>query len=262
MRTALEGSWRGHARSLYPGTLGARAPAAPRPAERRRRRVPRARRARATHMHIGGARPLRGRAAGARRAAGRTCARGCTSCRATARSSRRRRSAWAARAGSTTRRFNLDYHVRHTALPAPGDERALRALVGRAVLPAAGPHQAAVGAVAGRGPRATAASRWSPRPTTRSSTASPAPTSLTALFDLDPASRDAAGDPSRWAAAARADAAPSSPPRGRWRDAARLPLRARGAPRARRGSPRAREAPRALGEVAAARLEPGARTRR
>ena len=49
--------------------------------------------------------------------------------------------------------FNLAYHVRHTALPAPGDEEALLALAGAGVLPAPGPLEAAVGAVARRGPR-------------------------------------------------------------------------------------------------------------
>ena len=49
--------------------------------------------------------------------------------------------------------LNLDYHVRHTALPAPGSEEQLRKLGGADLLPAARPHQAALGAVAGRGPR-------------------------------------------------------------------------------------------------------------
>ena len=46
--------------------------------------------------------------------------------------------------------FNAGYHVRHTALPAPAGEHELRRLAGRAVRPAAGPLQAAVGALAGR----------------------------------------------------------------------------------------------------------------
>ena len=49
--------------------------------------------------------------------------------------------------------LNLDYHVRQTALPAPGSEEQLRNLGGADLLPAARPDQAALGAVAGRGPR-------------------------------------------------------------------------------------------------------------
>ena len=49
--------------------------------------------------------------------------------------------------------FNLEYHVRHTALPAPGTEEQLLA-AGRAHrLAAARPREAAVGDVARRGPR-------------------------------------------------------------------------------------------------------------
>ena len=72
--------------------------------------------------------------------------------------------------------FVLEYHVRHTALPPPG-QRGAAAQPRRADLqPAARPPQAAVGAVARRGPATTARGRSSPRPTTRSSTASPAST--------------------------------------------------------------------------------------
>ena len=56
-----------------------------------------------THMHIGGARAVRGRAAGARRVPRAHPSRACTSSRATGRSSRRRRWRPAARCGSTTR---------------------------------------------------------------------------------------------------------------------------------------------------------------
>ena len=55
--------------------------------------------------------------------------------------------------------FNLEYHVRHTALPEPGSEEQLLRLAGADLLPAARPLQAAVGDVARRGPRRTAASR-------------------------------------------------------------------------------------------------------
>ena len=47
--------------------------------------------------------------------------------------------------------FNLDYHVRHSALPSPGSEEQLRNMAARDLLPAARPHEAAVGAVAGPG---------------------------------------------------------------------------------------------------------------
>ena len=73
--------------------------------------------------------------------------------------------------------FNPRYHVRHSALPAPGTDEQLKQPRRAPVRPAAGPHQAAVGDLARRGPRAATASRSSPRPTTRSSTASAASTS-------------------------------------------------------------------------------------
>jgi len=38
-------------------------------------------------------------------------------------------------------RFNLDYHLRHTALPAPGDERQLKRLVGRLLSQKLDPHK-------------------------------------------------------------------------------------------------------------------------
>ena len=49
--------------------------------------------------------------------------------------------------------FNLAYHVRHTALPEPGDEDQLRRLTGRVFSQALDRAEAAVGDVAGRGPR-------------------------------------------------------------------------------------------------------------
>ena len=49
--------------------------------------------------------------------------------------------------------FNLDYHVRHTALPAPGPLGAAAGPDRADLLPAARPLQAAVGDVADRGPR-------------------------------------------------------------------------------------------------------------
>ena len=55
--------------------------------------------------------------------------------------------------------FNLEYHVRHTALPSPGSDEQLRNLVARIFSPAARPLQAAVGAVDRRGPRRRLAGR-------------------------------------------------------------------------------------------------------
>ena len=48
--------------------------------------------------------------------------------------------------------FNLDYHVRRTALPSPGGDDELRNLVGRVMSQQLDRTQAAVGAVGGRGP--------------------------------------------------------------------------------------------------------------
>ena len=50
--------------------------------------------------------------------------------------------------------FNLTYHIRHTALPEPGGEAAAEAARRARLLAAARPLQAALGAVAGAGPRA------------------------------------------------------------------------------------------------------------
>ena len=50
-------------------------------------------------------------------------------------------------------RFNLDYHVRHTALPEPGQRGAAAPADRPDLLPAARPLEAAVGAVAGAGSR-------------------------------------------------------------------------------------------------------------
>ena len=48
--------------------------------------------------------------------------------------------------------FNLSYHIRHTALPEPGGEDAAETADRAGLLAAAGPLQAALGAVAGAGP--------------------------------------------------------------------------------------------------------------
>ena len=57
--------------------------------------------------------------------------RGCTSCRATARSSRSRRSTQARPVWIDDPHFNPGYHVRHTALPAPASLEQLRNVAGR-----------------------------------------------------------------------------------------------------------------------------------
>ena len=49
--------------------------------------------------------------------------------------------------------LNLRYHVRSTALPAPGSEQQLKELAGPRLRPAARPRQAALGDLARRGPR-------------------------------------------------------------------------------------------------------------
>ena len=90
------------------------------------------------------------------------------------------RSARDARCGSTTRTSTSRYHLRHSALPAPGGDEELKRLGRPALLPAAGPRQAAVGDLARRraGRRGRAALRdHRARPITRSSTASRASTS-------------------------------------------------------------------------------------
>ena len=68
--------------------------------------------------------------------------------------------------------FNIDYHVRHTALPRPGDERQLKRLSRPHHVAAARPREAALGDVGRRGPRGRRSLRASsPRCTTAWSTA-------------------------------------------------------------------------------------------
>ena len=111
------------------------------------------RRAPTSHMHVGARSRLRGPAAALRRTCSTSCASACTSCRATARSSASRRSRRGRPLWVDDPTFNLEYHVRQTALPRPG-QRGAAAAPGRAdLLPAARPLQAAVGDLAGRGPR-------------------------------------------------------------------------------------------------------------
>ena len=75
------------------------------------------------------------------------------SCRATGRSSRSRASRWGGPFWVDDPNFNLDYHVRHTALPTPGSEDQLRQLAGPHLLPAARPLEAALGDLGRPGPR-------------------------------------------------------------------------------------------------------------
>ena len=83
----------------------------------------------------------------------RTSTRACTSCRATGRSSPFPRFEMGRPFWVDDPRFNLDYHVRHTALPSPGSDRAAAPAGGPDLLPAARPLEAALGAVARAGPR-------------------------------------------------------------------------------------------------------------
>ena len=106
-----------------------------------------------THMHIGGARAVRGRRRRSSTRSSRTSSRACTSSRATGRSSRCRRSRPAARCGSTTRPSTSPTTCATRRCRAPGDEDALLRPVRARLLPAPGPLEAAVGAVARRGAR-------------------------------------------------------------------------------------------------------------
>ena len=138
--------------------------------------------------------------------------------------------------------FNLGYHVRHTALPAPGDQDDAADARRAAVLPAAGPLQAAVGAVPRRGPRRRRLRAASPRPTTRSSTASRAPTSPRCCSTSSPR-------------------APTLPPRRAVGPAAasrRAPSSSPAASRARRG-PRPGSPPRSSRDARPARRRSAAR---
>jgi WS/DGAT/MGAT family acyltransferase len=83
-----------------------------------------------SHMHVGAVMIFEGRRRATSTSSTRS-ARGCTSCRATARS-------WPFPPIETGRpvwiddpSFNLEYHVRHTALPHPGSEEQLRNLAAR-----------------------------------------------------------------------------------------------------------------------------------
>ena len=112
-----------------------------------------------SHMHVGGARALRGPAAAVRRVPRLAARCACTSSRATARSCRSRPPGPAARCGSTTRPSTSSTTSARPRCPRPAPRSSSCSLTGADLLPAARPLQAAVGDVDRRGPRATAASR-------------------------------------------------------------------------------------------------------
>ena len=72
--------------------------------------------------------------------------------------------------------FELDYHLRHTAVPAPGDDDQLRAMAAR-VSPSTSTARARCGSSGWSRGCAAAAGRCSPRSTTAWSTGWPRPTS-------------------------------------------------------------------------------------
>ena len=84
-----------------------------------------------SHMHVGAVMIFEGPPPALRRLRQPGPRRGCTSSRATARSSRSRRSRPGRPVWIDDPSFNLEYHVRHTALPSPGSEEQLRALAAR-----------------------------------------------------------------------------------------------------------------------------------
>ena len=102
--------------------------------------------------------------------------------------------------------FNIGFHVRHTALPAPGR----RGRAARGWPAASSPRRSTAagrcGSCGSSRASPTTASRCCPRPTTRSSTASPGVDIATVLFDTSP-------DPMPVGAArARVDPAPAARP--------------------------------------------------
>ena len=129
--------------------------------------------------------------------------------------------------------FNLEYHVRHTALPSPG----LRGAAARArrarALPAAGPLQAAVGDVARR--RASRSNRFALISKTHHALVDGvAGVDLaTVLFDLEPVPQVGAARGRAVGARARAERGRSSPRAGS-RGSSRTPFEL-GGTRARRG---------------------------
>ncbi len=104
-------------------------------------------------MHVASVIIVRGRAARLRRRPRGASRSGCTSSRATARSSPGSRSTRVARSGSTTRTSTSATTSATRALPAPGSDEQLAALAGRLFAVAARPPQAALGGPPRRGPR-------------------------------------------------------------------------------------------------------------
>ena len=82
-------------------------------------------------MHIGGLLIFEGDAPRKGRAPPSTSTRACTSCRATGTSSPFPRFEMGRPLWVEDPSFNIGYHVRHTALPAPGSVEQLRLLVSR-----------------------------------------------------------------------------------------------------------------------------------
>ena len=126
---------------------------------RARRRVPRARDADRPHAGHGHRGPRSVDHARRRRLVPRARARAarvarCTSCRRSGAGSSRCRSGCTSRSWIEDPDFDLDYHVRRAALPAPGGPHELAAFVGRRRGPPARPRPAAVGGVRRRGSRA------------------------------------------------------------------------------------------------------------
>ena len=202
-----------------------------------------------SHMHIGSVGDLRGAAARLRRRSPRWSRASCPLCRATARWCGSCRCDLGRPVWVDDPHFNLEYHVRHTALA-----RARRR--GRAAPPrrpghvaTARPHEAAVGDLDRRGPRATAAGRWCRRRTTAWSTACRAPTCSPWCSTPSPSRRRRSPDDWRARAARRAAlelaaeavvdmvAQPLRAVAGASRSATRVPRQAHRA--AARGRPRA-----------------------
>ena len=126
-----------------------------------------------------------------------TSSRGFTSCRATGRSSPTRASRSGRPVWIDDPRFNLEYHVRHTALPAPGRDRAAARCWPAGSSPSGSTARSRSGSCGScRASRATV-SRSSTRPTTRSSTASRASTSRPCCSTSADADADAGGEPGR-----------------------------------------------------------------
>ena len=115
--------------------------------------------------------------------------------------------------------FNIEYHLRHTALPSPGGESELRKLVGPRHGPAAGPLQAVVGDLGGRGARGR----------TLGDAGQDAPRAGRRRLGHRPAGGDHGPQPARPSARSRRSGRPARSPRGssswstRWRTSCSRP---------------------------------------